>query len=105
MATLSILFPTSHQKTPDLKNTYRASGTIEKIIESGSNNIVLKLENDDRMYYLDLNQTSKTSVAHIRHAFIGKPVDIYYEKQLTSPPNRPGVHQIARVSLNRAVVF
>lgn len=105
MTTLFFTFRTVPQATLDLRNTYKASGTIEKVFEAGSNDVVFKLKDDERMYYLDLGRDPETSLVDLKQEFTGKPVEIYYEKQWTSPPERRGFHHIARVNLHRTVLF
>jgi hypothetical protein len=105
MATLFFTFRTVPQATLDLRNTSKAYGTIEKVLESGNNNVVIKLKNDNRMYYLELDRENKALLADLKQDFMGQPVEIYYEKQWSSPPQRPGFHHIERVNLTRNVFF
>jgi|GEM_PF-2424917 len=105
MATLFFTFRTESRATLDQGNTSKAYGMVEKVLESGNNNVVIKLKNDDRMYYLELDQKNKALLADLKQDFMGQPVEIYYENQWTSPTYRPGFHHIARVNLTRNVYF
>ncbi|WP_276365673.1 hypothetical protein [Chryseolinea sp. H1M3-3] len=102
MITLGIVFRPLPPATPD--NTLRTQGTIEQVLETQNKNVVFKLKDDDRFYYIQDDLEKERSFRELQRELSGKPVEIYYVKHWTAvDPLR--VKHVTKVHLNKLTLY
>lgn len=102
MITLGIIFrpiPSSSQE-----NTLRAQGTIEQVLETRNKDVVFKLKDDDRFYYIKGDLEKELTFRELQLELSGKPVEIYYVKHWT-PIDPLRVKHVTKVDLNKITLY
>src|SRR3989337_1818187 len=97
MITLGAIFRT----TPNIpqENALRTLGTIEQVMETQNKNVVFKLKDDDRLYYIQEDLGKDLTFQELQAELSGKSVEIYYVKHWT-PIDPLRVTHITKVDLN-----
>jgi hypothetical protein len=102
MITLGIIFrPIPHSSQG---NTLRAQGTIEQVLETQNKDIVFKLKDDDRFYYIKEDLEKDLTFRELQQELSGKPVEIYYVKHWT-PVDPLRVKHVTKVDLNKITLY
>ena|SRR5688572_6473531 len=102
MTVLGIIFRPIRQVSSE--NSMRASGTIEKVLEAGNDNIVFKLKDDDRFYMIDEALEKGLTFHELQEELSGKSVEIYYVKRWT-PVDPLRVKHVTKVDLNKMTLY
>lgn len=102
MITLGIIFRSAPPKPPD--NTIRALGIIEEVLETKQKNIVFKLKDDDRFYYIKKDLKKDLTFGELKKRLAGKSVEIYYVKHWT-PVDPLRVKHVTKVDLNKMTLY
>ena len=102
MITLGIIFRTGPPNPPD--HTIRALGIIEEVLETKQKNIVFKLKDDDRLYYIKKDLKKDLTFGELKKRLAGKSVEIYYVKHWT-PIDPLRVKHITKVDLNKMTLY
>jgi hypothetical protein len=100
--TLGLVFRPLPTPSPD--NTIRTFGTIEEVLETGSKDVVFKLKDDDRLYFIREDLEKGLSFNQLQRELSGKAVEIYYVKHWT-PVDPLRVHHITKVDLNKMTLY
>jgi hypothetical protein len=85
-------------------NTLRTLGTIEQVLQTRSNEVVFKLKDDDKFYYIEKESQKDLSVTDLQKELSGKSVEIYYVKRWT-PIDPLRVNHITKVDLNKMTLY
>jgi hypothetical protein len=102
MITLGVIFRPLPESTPG--NTTKALGTIEQVLETGSKDVVFKLKDDDRFYYIEDELEKGLSFRELQQELSGKPVEIYYVDHWT-PVDPLRVKHVTKVDLNERTLY
>ena len=81
MITLGLVFRPLPSSSSE--NTVVFTGTIEQVIETGNKNVVFKLKNDDRFYFIEEGLGKGLSFPELQQELSGKSVEIHYVKHWT----------------------
>lgn len=100
--TLGLIF----RSDPDISNdnTLRTFGTIEEVLETRTKDVVFKLKDDDRFYYLHKSLERDVSFHELQQQLSGKSVEIYYVKRWT-PIDPLRVKHVTKVDLNKMTLY
>lgn len=85
-------------------NTLVSTGTIEEVVETGEKDILFKLKDDDRFYYIDEELEKGISFPELRQELSGKSVQIHYVKHWT-PIDPLRVMYVTKVDLNKMTLY
>jgi hypothetical protein len=102
MITLGLVF--RPLPNPSSENTVVFTGTIEQVIETGNNNAVFKLKDDDRFYYVEEELGKGLSFRQLQQELSGKSVQIHYVKHWT-PIDPLRVMYVTKVDLNKMTLY
>lgn len=102
MITLGIVF--GPLRTIPANSQLRTHGTIEEVLETRSKEVVFKLKDDDRLYYIKKNPNKRLSLRDLKKELPGKSVEVYYVKRW-SPVDPLRVHHITKVDLNNMTLY
>jgi hypothetical protein len=102
VVTLGLVFRPLPAASPD--NTLRTYGTIEEVMETGSKDVVFKLKDDDRFYFVREDLENGLSFNELQRELSGKSVEIYYVKHWT-PIDPLRVHHVTKVDLNKMTLY
>jgi hypothetical protein len=102
MVTLGLIFRPLPNPSPD--NTLRTQGTIEKVLETGTKDVVFKLKDDDRFYFIKEDLEKGLTFNELRRELSGKSVEIYYVKHWT-PIDPLRVKHITKVDLDKMTLY
>jgi hypothetical protein len=102
MITLGLLFRPIPSSSPE--NTLRTFGTIEQVLETRNKNVVFKLKDDDRFYYIQEDLEKGLTFHELRQELSGKSVEIYYVKHWT-PVDPLRVKHVTKVDLNEMTLY
>ncbi len=102
MITLGIIFRPIPSPSPE--NTVRTLGVIEQVLETRQKNVVFKLKDDDRFYYLKEDLGQGLTFHELQKKLSGKPVEIYYVNHWT-PVDPLRVKHVTKVDLNEMTVY
>ena len=102
MITLGAIFRTT-PNTPK-ENTLRTLGTIEQVMETHNKNVVFKLKDDDRLYYIEEDLGKDLTFRELQRELSGKSVEIYYVKRWT-PIDPLRVKHVTKVDLNKMTLY
>jgi hypothetical protein len=102
MITLAFVFRPVPNASPE--NTLRAAGTIEQVLETRHKDIVFKLKDDDRFYYIEDNVERSVTFDQLQRQLAGKPVEIYYVKHWT-PIDPLRVKHVTKVDLDKTTLY
>ena len=102
MITLGIAF--GPLRSVPSRSQLRTLGTIEEVLETRSKEVVFKLKDDDRLYYIQKNLKKELSLQDLQKQLPGKSVEIYYVKQWT-PVDPLRVNHITKVDLNNMTLY
>ena len=86
------------------ENTLKSMGTIEQVLETRNNDIVFKLKDDDRFYYVEEDMERGLSFHELARELAGKSVEIYYVKHWT-PIDPLRVLYVTKVDLNKMTLY
>lgn len=100
--TLGFIFRPLPSPSPD--NTLRTYGTIEKVLETRTKDVVFKLKDDDRFYFIQKDLEKGLTFNELHHELSGKSVEIYYVKHWT-PIDPLRVKHITKVDLNKMTLY
>ncbi len=64
--------------SPTNNNTVTVKGTIENIYEGGIKDVVFKLKDDDRVYYINRGLENKFELKELKEAYIGRTLALTY---------------------------
>jgi hypothetical protein len=102
MITLGIVFRPIPSPSPE--NTVRTLGVIEQVLETRQKNVVFKLKDDDRFYYIKKDLEKDLPFQELQKKLAGKSVEIYYVNHWTLvDPLR--VKHVTKVDLNEMTVY
>ena len=102
MITLGIVFRPIPSPSPE--NTVRTLGVIEQVLETRQKNVVFKLKDDDRFYYIKKDLEKDLPFHELQKKLAGKSVEIYYVNHWTLvDPLR--VKHVTKVDLNEMTVY
>lgn len=85
-------------------STLRTFGTIEQVLQTRSNDVVFKLKDDDKFYYIEKESQRDLSLSELQKELSGKSVEIYYVKRWT-PVDPLRVNHITKVDLNKMTLY
>ena len=102
ISTLGIIFGTAPSASPD--KTIRALGIIEEVLETKQKNIVFKLKDDDRLYYIKKDLKKDLTFGELKKRLAGKSVEIYYVNHWT-PVDPLRVKHVTKVDLNKMTLY
>ena len=102
MTTLGLIFTPLPSSSPE--NTQIATGTIEQVLETRSKDVVFKLKDDDRFYFIEEDLEKGLSFPQLQQELSGKSVEIYYVKHWT-PIDPLRVRHVTKVDLNKMTVY
>lgn len=102
MITLGIIFRPVPLSSPE--NTVRALGIIEDVLETRHKNIVFKLKDDDRFYYIKKDLEKDLTFRELKKRLAGKSVEIYYVNHWT-PVDPLRVKHVTKVDLNKMTLY
>jgi hypothetical protein len=102
MITLAFVFRPLPPLSPE--NTVQTYGTIEQVLETRHKNIVFKLKEDDRFYYIEENLEQGLTFDQLQKELPGKSVQIYYVKHWT-PIDPLRVKHITKVDLDKMTLY
>jgi hypothetical protein len=102
MITLGIIFR-SEPPSPTEK-TIRTLGIIEEVVETQQKNIVFKLKDDDKLYYIKKDLEKDLTFRELRKRLAGKSVEIYYVNHWT-PVDPLRVKHVTKVDLNKMTLY
>lgn len=101
MITLGIIFrpvPASPE------NTRRTLGIIEQVMETRHKDVVFKLKDDDRVYYIKKGLEKDLTFRELQKRLAGKSVEIYYVRRWT-PIDPLRVKHVTKVDLNEMTLY
>jgi hypothetical protein len=102
MITLGIIFRSAPPDPGD--NTIRALGIIEEVLETKQKNILFKLKDDDRFYYIKKDLKKDLTFGELKKRLAGKSVEIYYVNRWT-PVDPLRVKHVTKVDLNKMTLY
>jgi hypothetical protein len=102
MITLGIIFRPVPPSSAE--NTTRALGIIEDVLETRHKNIVFKLKDDDRFYYIKKGLEKDLTLRELKKRLAGKSVEIYYVNHWT-PVDPLRVRHVTKVDLNKMTLY
>jgi hypothetical protein len=102
MITLGLVFRPVPSGSPT--NTLRTKGIIEEVLETRTKDVVFKLKDDDRFYYIQEDLEKNLTFLELQHELSGKAVEIYYVKHWT-PIDPLRVNHITKVDLNKLTLY
>ena len=102
MVTLGFVFRPLPTSSPE--NTVKSLGTIEQVLETRNNDVVFKLKDDDRFYYIEERLEKGLSFPELQRELSGKSVEIYYVKHWT-PIDPLRVKHVKKVDLNKMTLY
>ncbi len=102
MMTLAFVFRPVPSASPE--NTIRTAGMIEEVLETTHKDIVFKLKDDDRFYYIKDDLENGVTVDQLQRQLAGKPVEIYYVKHWT-PIDPLRVMHVTKVDLDKTTLY
>lgn len=102
MFTLGIVF--GPLRSISANSQLRTLGTIEEVLETRSKEVVFKLKDDDRLYYIQKNLKKELSLRDLQKELPGKSVEVYYVKRWT-PVDPLRVNHITKVDLNNMTLY
>ncbi len=102
MLTLGIIF----RSVPPAStaNTIRALGVIEEVLETNHKNIVFKLKDDNKFYYIKKDLKKDLTFGQLKRRLAGKSVEIYYVNHWT-PVDPLRVKHVTKVNLNEMTLY
>lgn len=102
MITLGLAFRPLPSSSPE--NTLVFIGTIEQVMQTRTNNVVFKLKDDDRFYYMEEHLGKGHSLPELQEELSGKSVEIHYIKHWT-PVDPLRVMHVTKVDLNKMTLY
>jgi hypothetical protein len=102
MITLGILFRPAPPSSPE--NTIRTLGIIEEVLETRQKNIVFKLKDDEKFYYIKKDLEKGLTFRELQRRLAGKSVEIYYVNHWT-PVDPLRVKHVTKVDLNEMTLY
>lgn len=101
MITLGIIF---RSEPPSPAETIRTLGIIEEVVETHQKNIVFKLKDDNKLYYIKKDLEKDLTFRELKKRLAGKSVEIYYVKHWT-PVDPLRVKHVTKVDLNKMTLY
>lgn len=91
---------------PTVDNTDVISGRVTKVMDGGVNDVVITLEGDDRIYYINRGQERGVELNRFAQQLEGEQIELRAVQLMWSPlnPSRRVV-PVARVTLEQKVLF
>lgn len=86
------------------ENTVVFTGTIEQVVETGNKNVVFKLKEDDRYYYIEEELGKGLSFSELQQELSGKSVQIHCVKHWT-PIDPLRIMYVTKVDLNKMTLY
>lgn len=102
MITLGIIFRPVQPASPD--NTIRAFGIIEEVLETNHKNIVFRLKDDNKFYYIKKDLKKDMTFGELKKRLAGKSVEIYYVNRWT-PVDPLRVKHVTKVNFNKMTLY
>jgi hypothetical protein len=102
MITLGIIFKPAPASAPE--SSIRTLGTIEEVLETRHKNVVFKLKDDDRLYYIKKDLGRGLTFRELQEKLAGKSVEIYYVNRWT-PIDPLRVKHVTKVDLNKMTLY
>ena len=102
MITLGIIF--RPVPPPSTENAFRILGTIELVVETRHKNIVFKLKDDNKFYYIKKDLEKDLTFHELQKRLAGKSVEIYYVNHWT-PVDPLRVKHVTKVDLNELTLY
>lgn len=91
---------------PTVDNTDVISGRVTKVMDGGVNDVVITLEGDDRIYYINRGQERGVELNRFAQQLEGEQIELRAVQLMWSPlnPSRRVV-PVARITLEQKVLF
>lgn len=102
MITLGVIFRPTPSSSPE--NALRTLGVIEQVLETRQKNVVFKLKDDDRFYYIQEDLEKGLTFRELQQRLSGKSVEIYYVNHWT-PVDPLRVKHVTQVNLNKMTLY
>jgi hypothetical protein len=102
MITLGIIF--RPVPPPSTEKAIRILGTIEQVLETRQKNIVFKLKDDNKFYYIKKDLEKDLTFRELQNRLAGKSVEIYYVNHWT-PIDPLRVKHVTKVDLNKMTLY
>ena len=102
MITLGVIFRPVPNSSP--QDMLRTLGVIEQVLETRQKNVVFKLKDDDRFYYIQEDLERGLTFPELQRRLSGKLVEIYYVKHWT-PVDPLRVKHVTKVDLNKMTLY
>ena len=105
-ALVAYVFVVSVAPQPTVNNTDVVSGRVSNVMGGGVNDVVITLEGDNRIYYINRGQERGVALNRLAQQLTGKQVELHVTRVMWSPlnPSRRVV-PIGRVTLEQKVLF
>lgn len=91
--------------SPSPENTIKANGTIEQVSMAGNDDLIIKLRDDDRLYYIDEGLKHGRSFSAIQGELSGKTVEIHYVKYWTPLDPLSKLKHTSKVDFNQTTLY
>ncbi|MEJ7644113.1 MAG: hypothetical protein WKF87_05940 [Chryseolinea sp.] len=103
LVTLAVVF--RPVPVPSADNTVKTFGTIEEVYEAGHDGVVLRLRDDDRLFYMHQALQNGFEANALQGKLTGSPAEIYYVKYW-SPLERLNKYKYTtKVDIRRPVFY
>lgn len=86
-------------------NAITAKGIVSEIYEGGTNDIVFRLENNDRKFYINRGLESGLELNILKEKLIGNFIIIKYPKYWTPLDWNDEIKHISKVEFNEEIIF
>lgn len=103
LTTLAVVFqpvPTASEA-----NTLKAMGTVDQVFDVGAQNLIIMLEGNDQLFYIDTGSTDHFQLASLKSELRGKRVEVYYVKYWSPLESLSKLKRIAKVDVNRTTLY
>lgn len=102
MITLGIIF--RPEPPSPTEKTIRTLGIIEEVVETRQKNIVFKLKDDDKLYYIKKDLEKDLTFRELKKRLAGRSVEIYYVNHWT-PVDPLRVKHVTQVDFNKMTLY
>lgn len=89
----------------DESDCHLVEGTVVKIHEGGENDIVFRLKNDSKIYYINRGLEAGLTLDGVSEKVMAREVSIWYAKHWTPLDPTGRINHISKVTLNEEVLF
>ena len=103
LVSLALIFRPVPDPSPE--NTIKTNGTIEAVSMAGNDDLVIKLQGDDRLYFIDEGLKDRRLLTTLQGELSGKAVEIYYVKYWTPLDPLSRLKHISKVDINQTTLY